>query len=73
MIESILIGISLPPIFAFSNDNYEWEIIDGVHRTTTLLHFLVPELFPEKFNVKNEKGPEIEECTILKKLNGKRI
>ena len=73
LIESILIGIPLPPIFAFSNDNYEWEIIDGVQRTTTLLHFLVPELFPEKFNVKNGKGPVIEGCTILKELNGKRI
>lgn len=73
LIESILIGIPLPPIFAFSNENYEWEIIDGVQRTTTLLHFLAPELFPDKFNIELEQVPVIEGCTILKELNGKKI
>ena len=57
LIESILIGIPLPPIFAFSNEDYEWEIIDGVQRTTTLLHFLAPELFPNKFDVENNNVP----------------
>lgn len=73
LIESILIGIPLPPIFAFSNEDYEWEIIDGVQRTTTLLHFLAPELFPNKFDVENNNVPVIQGCTILKSLNGKKL
>lgn len=68
LIESILIGIPLPPIFAFSNDEYNWEIIDGVQRTTTLLRFLAPELFGE-----DAKNQVIQGCSILTSLNGIKI
>ncbi len=68
LIESILIGIPLPPIFAFSNDDYDWEIIDGVQRTTTLLRFLAPEIFG-----KDAEDQIIQGCSILTSLNGKKI
>lgn len=64
LIESILIGIPLPPIFAFSNVNYHWEIIDGLQRTTTLKNFINSR--PDDENI-----PKFESCEILTDLNGK--
>ena len=64
LIESILIGIPLPPIFVFSNNNYEWEIIDGLQRTTTLIKFL---------NNFSEGAAVFDGCQILTELNGKRL
>ncbi|WP_110598518.1 DUF262 domain-containing protein [Salinicola lusitanus] len=39
-IESILIGIPLPPAFAFENSDGTWELIDGLQRISTILEFL---------------------------------
>jgi len=39
-IESILIGIPVPPAFAYENDNGTWELIDGLQRISTLLEFM---------------------------------
>ncbi|EJT5919132.1 DUF262 domain-containing protein [Clostridium perfringens] len=64
LIESILIGIPLPPIFVFQNDEAKWEVIDGLQRTTTLFNYL-----SEK---NNEKNPKVfQGCDILTELNGK--
>jgi hypothetical protein len=40
LIESLLIGIPVPPIFLFERPNGVWELIDGLQRTSTLLEFL---------------------------------
>lgn len=66
LIESILIGIPLPPIFAFSNIDYQWEIIDGVQRTSTLIRFL------NSIDSENEEV-KFEGCEILTGLNGKTL
>lgn len=60
LIESILIGIPLPPIFVFQNNDAKWEIIDGVQRTNTLINFLSEDL-----------KMAFEGCDILTELNGK--
>lgn len=60
LIESILIGIPLPPIFVFQNSEYKWEIIDGLQRTNTLIKMLSPKA-DQKF----------EGCEIITELNGK--
>lgn len=39
-IESILIGIPVPPAFAYENDTGTWELIDGLQRISTLLEFM---------------------------------
>ncbi|AIY83765.1 hypothetical protein U729_2625 [Clostridium baratii str. Sullivan] len=63
LIESILIGIPLPPIFVFQNDDAKWEVIDGLQRTTTLSNYLSNK---EKDEEKIFKG-----CNIITELNGK--
>lgn len=67
LIESILIGIPLPPIFVFQNDSAKWEVIDGVQRTTTLFNYLADKnIKKDSKEIKVFKG-----CDILTELNGK--
>ncbi|MCX7207492.1 MAG: DUF262 domain-containing protein [Proteobacteria bacterium] len=40
LIESILLGIPLPPIFVFEKEDAKWELIDGLQRTSTILEFM---------------------------------
>ena len=39
-VESILIGIPVPPVFVYENENGTWELIDGLQRISTLLEFM---------------------------------
>lgn len=39
-IESLLIGIPIPPIFVFQNEQGIWELIDGLQRISTILEFV---------------------------------
>ena len=47
LIESILLGIPLPPIFVFERDDGKWELVDGLQRVSTLLEFMGLLLDPE--------------------------
>lgn len=38
-IESILLGIPIPPIFVFQDAEGKWELIDGLQRLSTILEF----------------------------------
>jgi Protein of unknown function DUF262 len=40
LIESLLLGIPLPPIFVFEKENSSWELIDGLQRISTILEFM---------------------------------
>lgn len=39
-IESILLGIPIPPIFVFQTHDGGWELVDGLQRVSTLLQFM---------------------------------
>lgn len=39
-VESILIGIPVPPAFAYENADGTWELIDGLQRLSTILEFM---------------------------------
>jgi uncharacterized protein with ParB-like and HNH nuclease domain len=55
LIKSVLIGIPLPSIFVYQNDNGVWELIDGVQRMSSIFEFL-----GELKNEKNEKVMALE-------------
>lgn len=38
-VESLLLGIPIPPIFVFQRDNGVWELVDGLQRVSTILEF----------------------------------
>lgn len=40
LIESILLGIPVPPIFVSQRDDGVWDIIDGVQRLSTIFEFM---------------------------------
>jgi hypothetical protein len=39
-VESILIGIPIPPAFAYEKEDGTWELIDGLQRISTVLEFM---------------------------------
>jgi len=68
-IESLLLGIPVPPIFVFQDEDGIWELIDGLQRVSTLLQ-LTGDLRGERAE---ELGPLILNGTrFLPSLNNKR-
>ena len=39
-VESILLGIPIPPLFVFQRKDGVWELVDGLQRTATILEFM---------------------------------
>lgn len=54
LIESLLLGIPLPPIYVATNERGEWEVIDGVQRLSSIFEFM-GELYGP-----NEDSSELE-------------
>jgi len=57
-IESILIGIPIPPIFVQQLDDGRWEVIDGLQRLSTILEFV---------GVLKDENGELKQPTCLQK------
>ncbi|HCJ7274011.1 TPA: DUF262 domain-containing protein [Vibrio cholerae] len=55
-IESILLGIPIPPIFVFQDKDGNWELIDGLQRLSTILEFTGV--------LKDSEGKRIEPSTL---------
>ncbi|RID81947.1 HNH endonuclease family protein [Mesobacillus zeae] len=75
IIESILLGVKLPPIFVYKRNDGISEVVDGQQRLLSILGFI-----GEPFN--NEEGEKIKsekdkfllnKLTILGNLNGKKF
>jgi len=39
LVESILLGIPIPPIFVYQREDGLWEVVDGLQRLSTILQF----------------------------------
>ncbi len=39
-IESVFLGLPIPPVFVATNKDFGWEVVDGLQRLSTLLHFM---------------------------------
>ncbi|EGT3610767.1 DUF262 domain-containing protein [Morganella morganii] len=67
-IESVLLGIPIPPIFVAEDDKGKWEVVDGLQRISTIFSFFgILSSFPEKNNLqlcKGEMVAELENITI---------
>lgn len=83
LIESILLGIPIPPIFVAEDENGVWEVVDGLQRLSTIVSFFgklrADNLKNEPNLVDDESDDEIisnnnkwllEEGDILKSLEG---
>lgn len=68
-IESILLGIPIPPIFVAADSEGIWELVDGLQRISTILSFA--GLLRNEDNSLHEKNNWIlEEGERINKLNG---
>lgn len=39
-IESVFLGLPIPPVFVATNDDFQWEVVDGLQRISTLILFM---------------------------------
>ncbi len=40
LIESILLGLPVPPIFVATNPDATWDLVDGLQRVSSIIHFV---------------------------------
>lgn len=55
-VESILLGIPIPPIFVAEDQDGKWELVDGLQRISTVLSFFGKLPLDEKNNLKLSSG-----------------
>jgi hypothetical protein len=73
IIESILLGINLPPIFIYKRKDGILEVVDGQQRLLSILGFIGESFLDENENrVKSEKNNyHLNNLRILDEINGK--
>jgi len=68
-IESIFLGLPIPPVFVATNEDFQWEVVDGLQRISTLLMFLAEK--PQHLEVINRSKPlKLSGLEKLSQLNG---
>lgn len=75
LLESIMLGIRIPPIFIYRRDDNVSEVIDGQQRLLSILGFLQENYKDEngKEQLSNKHGFKLTKLRFLKELNGKNI
>jgi len=67
-IESVILGIPIPPVFVAEDDDGRWEVVDGLQRLSTIFSFFgLLQSVPEKNNSSLTQGE------IVKELDGLTI
>ncbi len=67
-IESVFLGIPVPSLFMAANKDGTWELIDGVQRLNTLIHFVGSEEQLVKFGL--DEALELHGLDVLSDYNG---
>ncbi|MCG6489965.1 DUF262 domain-containing protein [Vibrio parahaemolyticus] len=75
IIESILLGIYLPPIFVFKNKHSVKEVIDGQQRLLSILGFMGKTYKDEKGESQYSKNNNfsLNNLRVLKEFNGRKF
>lgn len=69
LIESLFLGLPIPPIFVATNANFELEVVDGLQRLSTMLYF-VGEGAEALAKVNRTEPLELVGLQKLSQLNG---
>jgi hypothetical protein len=69
LIESLFLGLPVPSIFVATNPNSTWEIVDGLQRLSTLVHFLSTSK-PLLKSIGKEQPLRLEGLEKLSEFNG---
>lgn len=75
LLESVLLGIRIPPIFVYRRNDNVSEVIDGQQRLLSILGFLQESYKDEngKEQLSNKHGFKLTKLRFLNELNGKNI
>lgn len=68
LIESILLELPIPQIFVIETENSIMELIDGLQRISSVIHFIQPDLLEQP----NNEPLVLQGCDIIPDLNGKK-
>lgn len=68
LIESVFLGIPVPSLFMAANKDGSWELIDGVQRLNSLIHFVGNKEQLKKFGFKSPMV--LEDLDVLTEYNG---
>ncbi|CAO4153126.1 DUF262 domain-containing protein [Methylorubrum thiocyanatum] len=68
LIESILLGIPVPSLYMATNTDSSWEVVDGVQRISTLLHFCGSSASLQKIG--KSEHLKIKDLSKLDSFNG---
>ncbi len=77
-IESILLGIPIPPIFVNQRDDGIWDVIDGLQRLSTIFEFVgISKPDTKKQNTSSDQNRDnspftLQKTTYLPSLVGKK-
>ncbi len=69
-IESILLGIPIPPIFVSQRDDGVWDVVDGVQRLSTIYEFV--GILKTENREQNKSTVALQKTTYLPSLEGKK-
>lgn len=69
-IESILLGIPIPPIFVSQRNDGVWDVVDGVQRLSTIYEFT--GILKKDSQEKNPQPVALQKTTYLPSLAGKK-
>jgi hypothetical protein len=70
LVESILLGLPIPQIVLFQNDEGILELIDGLQRLSSLIHFIDYKLLTNTEPEENKNPLKLLGCDIAPELNG---
>ncbi|QKW01025.1 DUF262 domain-containing protein [Streptomyces sp. NA02536] len=69
LIESILLGLPVPNLFFATNDDGSWEVVDGLQRISTLIHF-ASDSDTQLAEIKKKTPLVLRELKKLDQFNG---
>ncbi|MFC7530495.1 DUF262 domain-containing protein [Actinoplanes sp. GCM10030250] len=69
-VESVFLGLPVPPLFVATNVDFQWEVVDGLQRLSTLVHYMSENADDLKL-ANRTSALVIEGLEKLTELNGK--
>lgn len=73
LIESLLLGLPVPSIFVATNPDGSWEVVDGLQRLSTLIHFAAAERPDLLETIGKAHALRLSALTDLSAFNGRTL
>jgi Protein of unknown function DUF262. len=57
LVESLILGLPVPTIFVATNKDGTWELVDGLQRVSSLVHFVTEEPYADGYLTVGKESP----------------